>query len=478
MAEIKDKELQQIAEKALTDSVVRVVWQKTDEESGKDLISPHASGFFIDTNLVVTNIHCIVDAPSAFVELVSKKTEFPIEGVVAFDVENDLVVLTVKGEGVPLSLGNSDTVQIGDNVCTVGHPRAKKGEATQVTIQGIRKSGIRRFQIKEALDHGLSGSPLLNSMGEVIGVAVGAVIEISVFSGGSKPYLGHAIPANILNALLANIGKTEPLSEWQRNPLVQSYAKVREGQVQIMQQKHEEAMACFDAALELNPDLVETYTNRAGVKILMGEAEDAIADCDAAIKLNPNFVEAYINRASANLSLDQHDAAIADCDAVLKLNPDFVQAYVIRATAKFADEFDSDRHKAALADYDTALKLNPNAAEIYFARAHVRAVMGDYAGVIEDYDKMISLNPEPNPMFNVYGHRGDAKRLYRDYEGAIEDYDKVIQSNPQDDEAYNRRGGAKYDLGKSKSAKDDKTDARKYYQEAIEDYSEAINLRY
>ena len=35
MAETKDKELQQIAEKALTDSVVRVVWQKTDEESGE-----------------------------------------------------------------------------------------------------------------------------------------------------------------------------------------------------------------------------------------------------------------------------------------------------------------------------------------------------------------------------------------------------------------------------------------------------------
>ncbi len=37
---MKDKELQQIAEKALTDSVVRVVWQKADEESGEDLIWP------------------------------------------------------------------------------------------------------------------------------------------------------------------------------------------------------------------------------------------------------------------------------------------------------------------------------------------------------------------------------------------------------------------------------------------------------
>ena len=475
MQEKRDKKLQQIAENALTNSVVRVVWQKTDEESGERLIWPRASGFFIDTNLVVTNIHCIVDAPSVFVELVSKKTEFPIEGVVAFDIENDLVILKVAGEGIPLEFGNSDTVQIGDNICAVGHPRGEKGEVTHGTIQGIRKSD-KRFEIKEAFDPGHSGSALLNSMGEVIGIAVGASLGMSVFSGGAKPFLSHAIPINVLASMLAGIEKAEPLVKWQRDPLMQSYAKGLEGQAQMMQQKHEEAMACFDAALELNPDLVDIYVNRAALKILMGEAEDAIIDCDSAIKLNPNFVEAYINRASANLSLDQHNEAIADCDAALKLNPDFVQAYVIRATAKFAAKFDSERHKEALVDYDIALKLNPNAAEIYFARAHVRAVLEDYAGAIEDFDKMISLTPEPNPLLNVYGHRADAKRLNRDYEGAIEDYDKVIQSNPQDDEAYNGRGRAKYYLGRSKAGENDETDALKYYQAAIDDYSEAMRL--
>ena len=60
-----------------------------------------------------------------------------------------------------------------------------KGEAAHVTIHGIRKSN-KRFQIKEAFDPGHSGSALLNSMGEVIGVAVGASLEISVFSGGSE----------------------------------------------------------------------------------------------------------------------------------------------------------------------------------------------------------------------------------------------------------------------------------------------------
>ena len=131
----------------------------------------------------------------------------------------------------------------------------------------------------------------------------------------AKSSLSSAIPINVLASMLADVGKAVPLEEWQKHPRIRGYAEGLEGQTQMMHQKHEEAMTCFDAALKHNPDLVEIYVNRAGLKILMGEAEEAIADCDAAIKLNPDFVEAYINRASANLSLDQHKEAIVDCDA-------------------------------------------------------------------------------------------------------------------------------------------------------------------
>ena len=475
MEEKRDEKLQQIAEKALTDSVVRVVWQKTDEESGERLIWPRASGFFIDTNLVVTNIHCVAGAPSFFAELVSTKTEFPIEGVAAFDTDNDLVILKVAGEGTPLPFGDIDTVQIDDIFCVVGYPGGEKGVVTQITIQGVRNSN-KRLQIKEDLAPGYSGSAVLNRMGEFIGVAVGTASSMLMFSGATTLSISRAIPVSAIQFLLVNAGEMMPLDEWQKHPHIQGFSEVVQAQMSMRQGKNLEALKCLDAAIELNPNSVDIYANRAGLKILMGEAEDAIIDCDSAIKLNPDFVEAYINRASANLSLDQHNEAIADCDAALKLNPDFVQAYVIRATAKFAAEFDSEQHKEALVDYDIALKLNPNAAEIYFARAHVRVVLEDYAGAIEDYDKMISLTPEPNPLLNVFGHRGDAKHLNRDYEGAIEDYDKVIQSNPQDDEAYNGRGRAKYYLGRSKADENDETGARKYYQEAIDDYSEAMKL--
>lgn len=506
MNENIEERLQQIGEAALTESVVRLRWQETDEDSD-ETTSIRGSGFFIDSNLVVTNLHGVAGAPSLTVELVNSETEFSVEGVVAYDIENDLVILTVNGEGVPLPLNDNDTVENGEIVCVVGYPGGEGGQVTQVTIHGVRQSD-KRIQIKEQLHPGQSGSPILNSSREVIGIAVGSSLEISVHSGRTNPSFSHAISVSTLAAMLASQGEVKPLVEWQKIPQIRGYTEGIDGQMKMMRGKYEEAMICFDAALNHNPDLVEIYNNRAGLKILMGKHEEAIGDCDAAIKLKPDLVESYINRASANLSLSNHDKAIADCELVLKLNPDVVQAYVIRATAKFTAKYDVEQHKEALADYDIAIKLNPNAVEIYYTRANMKLVLDDYKGAIEDFDKIISLSPEFSSSFNIYKSRADAKYSIKDYNGTIEDYSKIIELNPEDEMAYINRGRVKRMIGDYEGAIEDcdiaiqlkpnehhaayynrgyskrllgpsksQVDTLQLYIEAIDDYTEAIKLK-
>ena len=499
------KNLQQIAEKALMDSVVRLVWQKTDEETGELLIWPRASGFFVAPNLIATNIHCVTGAPSVFAEIVSTKAKFPVEGVVAFDAENDLVILKVAGEGIPLLLEDSNRVQVGETVCAVGHPRAKAGEATQVTISGIQNSD-KSLEIKEEFDSGHSGSAILNNSGKVIGVTVATGMLISVLSSDGLAFFSYAIPVSTLDRLLANVVEAEPFAEWQKRPQIRAYTEIRKGQTELDQRKYRESIVCFDTALELNPNLADAYINRAGANLslghhkeaiadcdnalklnphhvmayinrsaakhFLGEAEDAIDDCNAALELNPNYAMAYNNRAGINLSLEHYKEAIADCDIALKLDPNLVQSYICRATAKLALEQD----ETVLADYDTALELAPDSAEIYVCRANMKFMLEDYAGAIEDYDKTISLNPELGSSLNVYGRRADAKYYLRDYEGAKKDYDKVIQLNPKSQPAHFNRGQVKYYLGKSKTDQGNIPEARADYQGAVEDYTEAIKL--
>ena len=466
------EKLQQIAEKALTDSVVLLVWQKTDEETSEPLIWPRASGFFVAPNLIATNIHCVTGAPSVFAEIVSTKTKFPVEGVVAFDAENDLVILKVAGEGVPLSLDDSNTVQVGETVCVVGHPRAKEGKATQVTISGIQKSG-RHLEIKEEFDPGNSGSAILNDSGKVIGVAVTAETGASVLSGVVPgAHTSQAIPARILAHMLERRTEAEPFAKWQKRPLIRAYTETRKGQTEIQQGKYQEAIACFDAALELNPNLANAYINRAAVNLLSGHHKETIADCDNALRLNPDSVLGYINRATAKSLLGEDEEAIDDYNAVLELDPDYAIVYNNRATANMSLK----RYKEAVADCDSALELDPDLVLSYICRAAAKLELEDYTGAIEDFDKVISLNPEVGASLNVYEPRADAKRYLHDYESAIEDYDKAVQLDPKCDKTYNKRGIAKSDLGRSKTDEGDKVSANRYFQAAIDDYTEAITL--
>ena len=94
------------------------------------------TGFFVDKDKIVTNVHVVSQPGLYFAKLIDKGPVWGIEGVTAFDIKNDLVVLKIAGEGTPLPLGKSDTVQIGELVATVGFPDGKYS-VTEGTIHSI-----------------------------------------------------------------------------------------------------------------------------------------------------------------------------------------------------------------------------------------------------------------------------------------------------------------------------------------------------
>lgn len=53
--------------------------------------------FFVRENLIVTNIHCVAGATSVSAKLLESNTEYIVEGDVAYDVLNDLVIIKVEG---------------------------------------------------------------------------------------------------------------------------------------------------------------------------------------------------------------------------------------------------------------------------------------------------------------------------------------------------------------------------------------------
>ena len=185
---------QEIAEIALRSTVLLQV--KTEKDSVT------ATGFFVSDSWIVTCYHIIKGMKTGSVTLILDDEEYPIKAVMAVDEPHDLAIVEATGiTAPPLSLGDSDAVQIGDTVFVVSNPKKIKGTFS-VGIASNRSiahalSTDELLQITAPVSSGSSGGPVLNNDGEVIGVVAGGRDDGQL--------LNFAIPVNHLKSLLATL---------------------------------------------------------------------------------------------------------------------------------------------------------------------------------------------------------------------------------------------------------------------------------
>ena len=186
---------QQIAEKALASTVALTALEANGEPSG------YGSGFFVHPGHIATNHHVIERATRIYFKLVGKETTYWVEDIVATDPTHDLALLRVSSVNIPvLSLANSDSVQIGENVYVVGNPRGWEGTISDGIVSSIRGEGNNKWiQTTAPVSPGNSGGAVLNSRGEVIGVATLS------YRADYAQNLNFAVPSNYLKALLREV---------------------------------------------------------------------------------------------------------------------------------------------------------------------------------------------------------------------------------------------------------------------------------
>ena len=167
------------------------------------------SGFIWNTGgLVVTNFHVIAGADKLTVTLNDK--DYPAE-VVGIAPERDLAVLrlTTLPENLSvLPLGDSSELSVGRKVLAIGNPFGLDTTLTVGVVSAldreIKSPSNRRIrgviQTDAAINPGNSGGPLLNSLGQLIGVNT----AIYSPSGGSAG-IGFAIPVNMLKEVVPQL---------------------------------------------------------------------------------------------------------------------------------------------------------------------------------------------------------------------------------------------------------------------------------
>ncbi len=187
------------------------------------------TGFIVDRNgYIVTNHHVIDNADRIKVKLSGDDgTEYRAR-VVGYDTETDLAVLKIESKQplVPVQIGNSDSVQVGDWVIAIGSPFGLRATVTAGIVSAERSSrdlpvgSFQNFlQTDAAINPGNSGGPLLNIRGEVIGVNT-----MIATRSGSYEGIGFALPSNMAVKVYNDIireGRVVRGSigiKWTRNP--------------------------------------------------------------------------------------------------------------------------------------------------------------------------------------------------------------------------------------------------------------------
>jgi putative serine protease PepD len=173
------------------------------------------TGFVVDeSGYVVTNSHVVAPAgDQGRIELQFNDKQSAEAQVVGRDPSSDLAVVRVSGvRGLTkLSLGNSDSVVVGDPVVAVGSPLGLAGTVTSGIISAKNRavtaggtdgetSYINALQTDAAINPGNSGGPLVNARGEVIGVnsAIATLGTDDPLAGqGGNIGVGFAIPINL-----------------------------------------------------------------------------------------------------------------------------------------------------------------------------------------------------------------------------------------------------------------------------------------
>ncbi|HRI04203.1 MAG TPA: Do family serine endopeptidase [Pyrinomonadaceae bacterium] len=169
------------------------------------------SGVIVNANgTILTNNHVVEGADKITVAMSDNKTYDA--KIIGTDEPSDLAVIKIEAENLPfLTLGNSDSVRIGDIVLAIGNPLGIGQSVTSGIISakgrrtGLSDGSFEDFlQTDAPINRGNSGGALVNLSGELIGINSQI---LSGGAGGGNIGIAFSIPSNMAKSVMEQLVK-------------------------------------------------------------------------------------------------------------------------------------------------------------------------------------------------------------------------------------------------------------------------------
>ncbi len=180
------------------------------EATGSGIIISE-DGYIITNNHVVStestsSYYAIEEASNMTVNLYNDPTEYEAK-IIGTDAYTDLAVIKIEASNLtPATLGNSDSIKVGEFAMAIGCPLGLESTVTSGIISALNRtvtdaSGTEYncIQTDAAINSGNSGGALVNSNGEVIG------INTLKLSGNGVEGMGFAIPISSTTDIITQL---------------------------------------------------------------------------------------------------------------------------------------------------------------------------------------------------------------------------------------------------------------------------------
>lgn len=287
------------------------------------------SGFFINGDCgakegtLVTNYHVVEGADLTSIEAkLPNGAYYKIKDVIGGDKYSDIAILLFDAKGIPsISLGNSDTVQSGEKIRTIGWPLALDNSGNSVT-DGVISNPKREFnnqdyiQFTAPISSGNSGGVLIDDSDKVVGITSSSV-QIPPGEGNAEN-VNFAVPINkVCDAIKGNLDvftKNSPLYYY-------SLAIAAENN-----KNFDDAINFYKQAISTDDTYVEAYLGLGGVYYEKGQYDLELQTFKQAVQKDPSDADALWDLASAYEDVGQFDEALLNYQAALKAKPENTDA--------------------------------------------------------------------------------------------------------------------------------------------------------
>jgi S1-C subfamily serine protease len=318
------------------------------------------TGFFVSSDgKLVTNTHVVEGATNATAKLETGAT-YAIGGIIVTDNDHDVVLVQADAKGVPfLRLYRGLPPPVGSRIAVIGSPLGFEGSLSEGIISGQRakSKSDQWLQITAPVSHGSSGSPVVNSNGEVVGVAT------SIIDQGQA--LNFARPVPYVSDLLAKATTTTGLVPLSAVPAQQNVAADAPEFASV-----DRCLKNGDAvtALKILNTLKEKYADSPTLWFKFGYTyyelnllEDALGAYRHALTLEPADAIAWTNLGVSLAKLNRHQDAIEAGKQAIKVKPDYLKAWGLLGSEYLATE----RYHEATEAFNEAAQLDPSDPEIW-----------------------------------------------------------------------------------------------------------------